>query len=294
MASPNVLEFYSQQSAQTSPGNRSALFKSLPDDVMALCQIIQGLFIYDVVAADYYGFNPPKARLEEIHTRSVAAMLERIRELDDSSLDLARPPEKRMLARCDEFVLTLTSVLRSKGVPARARCGFGAYFNPPKFEDHWICEWWNVDEERWCLADPQFDAVWRTKHRVRHDITDVPHDQFLAAGEAWRQCRTGANNPDLFGISFVKMRGLWYIAGNLVRDVAALNRHEMLPWDVWGAQPKPDEKLEDDQLAFFDVLADLTADPDRHFEELRKRYCSDALRAPPQVFNSLRQRLETV
>ena len=54
-------------------------------------------------------------------------------------------------------------------------------------------------------------------------------------------------------------RGLWFIAEDLVRDVAALNKMEMLPWDVWGAQPKPDEQLDDDHLAFFDKPATLFA-----------------------------------
>ena len=30
------------------------------------------------------------------------------------------------------------------------------------------------------------------------------------------------------------MRGLWFIAGNLIRDAAALNNMETLPWDVGG------------------------------------------------------------
>ena len=72
-------------------------------------------------------------------------------------------------------------------------------------------------------------------------------------------------DPAKFGIGFVNLRGLWYIAGNLVRDVAALNKMEMLPWDVWGAQSRPDEELNDDQLAFFDRIAALTREPDaRH------------------------------
>ena len=29
------------------------------------------------------------------------------------------------------------------GVPARARCGFGAYFEKGKFVDHWVTEYWN-------------------------------------------------------------------------------------------------------------------------------------------------------
>jgi hypothetical protein len=43
---------------------------------------------------------------------------------------------------------------------------------------------------------------------------------------------------------------LWFVAGSLVRDVAARNKVELLPWDAWGAQPQPDETLDDDQLAF--------------------------------------------
>ena len=39
------------------------------------------------------------------------------------------------------------------------------------------------------------------------------------------------------------MGGLWFIAGNVVRDVAALNNMEMLPWDVWGAMAQPGEEL---------------------------------------------------
>lgn len=155
-----------------------------------------------------------------------------------------------------------------------------------------MCEWWDGAQKRWRLADPQFDQVWQAKLKVRHDITDVPRDQFLVAADPWRRCRSGAEDPDLFGISFVKLHGLWYIAGNLVRDVAALNGHEMLPWDVWGAQPKSHEELDEERLRFFDEVALLTANPDRDFEELRNHYRMKALRTPPKVFNSLRQRLE--
>jgi hypothetical protein len=44
-------------------------------------------------------------------------------------------------------------------------------------------------------------------------------------------------------------------AGNPVRDVAALNNMEMLPWDVWSAMSGADAALKDDQLYLFDKLA---------------------------------------
>lgn len=286
------LGFYTQQSEHSSPGHHSTLFRHLPDEIGELCGVVQGLLLYDVTAEQFYGFKPPPSRLDEIHAQSAAQILARIRELDSAPLTETRPPDKRMLARCDGFVLLLISMLRAKGVPARARCGFGAYFNPPRFEDHWTCEWWNASEKRWQLADPQFDAVWRKQLNIRHDIIDVPRTAFLVAADAWSKCRSGKADADQFGISFAGMKGLWYVAGNLVRDLAALNRHEMRPWDVWGIQPKPDSKLDEIELESFDRLAELTADPDRHFAELRQRYAEDGLRVPDQVFNGLRRRRE--
>jgi hypothetical protein len=41
----------------------------------------------------------------------------------------------------------------------------------------------------------------------------------------------------------------------MISDVAALNKVEMLPWDVWGGMPQPNEVLTAGQLAFFDHLA---------------------------------------
>ena len=145
------------------------------------------------------------------------------------------------------------------------------------------------------LVDPQFDEVWRTKLKIDHDILDVPRDRFLVAGDAWAQCRTGEADPAKFGIIFANLRGLWYVAGNVVRDIAALNKMEMLPWDVWGAQPSPNEPLNDDQLAFFDNLVALTHAPDASFAELRQLYEEDnRLHVPETVFNAVLNRSESV
>jgi hypothetical protein len=117
---------------------------------------------------------------------------------------------------------------------------------------------------------------------------NVPRTEFLTAAEAWRRCRAGEADPALFGISFVDLFGLWFVAGNLVRDLAALNKVEMLPWDLWGAQPRPGERLEADRLSFFDEVARITLDPDATYHELRRRYDRDAsLRVPRTVFNGL-------
>ena len=60
------------------------------------------------------------------------------------------------------------------------------------------------------------------------------------------------------------MHGLWFVAGNLIRDVAALNNREMLPWDIWGGMRRQDSELD---LAFFDRLAIVSREPDAHVDE---------------------------
>lgn len=291
----NILNFYKQQSAMTDAGQHADLFSGLPDDVGALVRVVQGLGIYDVVAPDFYGFRVSDGRQNEIHIRPVEKMLDRILALDDAPLSTARPLEKRLVCRCHHFALLLLSMLRAKGIPSRARGGFGAYFNPGYFEDHWVCEYWNAGEGRWVLVDAQLDEVWRKRLKIDFDITDIPRERFLVAGDAWAKCRAGEADPAKFGISFVNLRGLWFVAGSLMRDVAALNKIEMLPWDVWGAQPKPGEQLNVAQLEFFDRLAALSRDPDASFDELRQLSAEDErLRVPPTVFNALLNRMEAV
>jgi hypothetical protein len=290
-----ILKFYSRPVGMTSAGKFDSMLAGLPNDVATLTRMVQGLGVYDVVAPDFYDFNVPDERKKEIHIRPVEKMLDRLLAIDNQPLTVARPIEKRLVSRCRNFLLLLLSILRAKGIPARARCGFGAYFNPGYFEDHWVCEYWNASDKRWVLVDVQLDEVWREKLKIDFDVLDVPRDRFLVAGNAWAKCRGGEADASQFGISFVNLRGLWFVAGNLVRDVAALNKMEMLPWDVWGAQPNPDERIADEQLELFDKLAALSLDPDASFDELRKLYAENqSLRVPATVFNSLLNRRETI
>ena len=290
----DVLDFYREPSPMTAAGAAAPRFADLPNDVESLVRIVQGLGLYDGVARDFYGFEVPAERADEIHIRPIAQMLERI-VTDGRPLAVARPFAERWLGRCRHFSLLLVAMLRANGIPARVRCGFGAYFRPNHFEDHWVCETWDAGASRWVLVDPQFDEVWRRELKIEHDALDVPRDRFLTAGDAWVRCRAGKADPAKFGLSFASLHGLWFVAGNLVRDVAALNKVEMLPWDVWGAQPQPDESIDEDRLAFFDRLALHSQEPDASFDELRQLYDADErVRVPATVFNAVTNRMESI
>jgi hypothetical protein len=289
--------YYAQPAVMTSGGAHATLFNELPGDAGALAAVVQGLVLHEFVASSFYGVEIPEERKRESHIRSVERMLDQIQALDDQPLSVARRPDKRLVGVCHHFVLLLVAMLRAKGVPARMRFGFGSYFNPPYFEEHQVCECWNAAGARWVLVDPQFDEVWRRQMKdhlkMEHDILDVPRDRFLIAGDAWAQCRAGRADASKFGILKGDLRGLWFIAGELVRDGAALNKVETLPWDVWGAMPQPNETLQPDQVAFFDRLAALTRTPDTSFDELRTLYDrDDRLRVPSTVFNAQLNRPE--
>jgi hypothetical protein len=74
--------------------------------------------------------------------------------------------------------------------PARPRCGFGAYFLPNHYEDHWVCEYWNEAGGRWVLVDAQLDELQRNVLETSFDTLDVPRDQFIVGGAAWKMCRS--------------------------------------------------------------------------------------------------------
>lgn len=287
-----ILEFYTQEGAMTALRTHPSAFAGCPRDPAALTDVLHGLILHEHLAFAY-GVTLSDERRSEVHVRPLEQIVDRLMRPESRPLALPRTLEERIVGNCRDFTLMSVGILRANGVPARARCGFGAYFEPGSYVDHWVCEYWSAAEGRWIRVDAQIDEVQRALFKPAFDLLDVPGDCFLAAGDAWTRCRAGEAEPARFGM--LHMSGLWFIAGNLVRDVAALNNMEMLPWDVWGGMPRPDEELDSDQLAFFDRVATLTADPDASFGELRALYEGDErLRVPTTVFNAVLNRPETI
>ena len=276
-----TLDFYKTYGPMTNPGPYAGLLDGLPEGVGALCQVVQGLMVH-IFWAEQYGLQLDPVRKGEVQLRDVPRKLARVMELDPRPLTEARPPELRLVGNCRDFSVLMAGFLRHKGIPARARCGFGRYFLPGHYEDHWVCEYWNTGEQRWVLVDAQLDALQRRKLSLSFDSLDVPRDQFITGGAAWLLCRGGAADPDAFGI--FDMKGLWFVRGDLVRDVASLNKEELLPWDNWGLMERRDEDLLPEDLDLLDRVAVLTQSDVPDFAKVRQMYLvDDRLRVPQQI-----------
>jgi hypothetical protein len=272
---PDIAAYYTSRAPMTDPGTLDALLADAPTDIPGMVAYIQNLILH-VHWAPAYRMRLDEARQAEVNTRSVHDMLALMQKHDPRPLAFVRTLYQRMVGNCRHFSTFGVALFRRAGIPARARCGFGAYFQAGFHADHWVIEYWNGIH--WQLLDAQIDAAQRAMLRLEFDPLDVPRDQFLIAGDAWTQCRAGKADPDTFGI--LDMKGVWFIAGNVLRDFAALNGSEMLPWDMWGPMPAIGADVSTDQGALFDRLAELTHDPDANFAVIRALYDADELLRP--------------
>lgn len=246
-----MLDRYLSQTAATCPGEYSVLLDALPKSMSGIVSCVQGLFIH-VFWASRYGVVLGEAEKQHVHARTVRTMLATMMSIDDRPLREQRPLERRFFGNCRDHAVFLCAVLRHKGIPARARCGFAKYFRPG-FEDHWVTEYWNGS--RWVMVDAQLDKLQRDTLQITFDPLDMQPGLFISAAEAWLMCREGRADPNKFGI--FDMHGLWFVRGNLVRELASLSEVETMPWDLWGLIKGSDADLKQHDFALLDQVATL-------------------------------------
>jgi hypothetical protein len=280
------LDWYAHPAPMTALGPHAGAAGAPDDpaDPASLAARIQGWLIHPF-HAHRYGIHPDAEAERQLQNRSARDVLSELRAIDPAPFDEPRVPAKRTFGNCRHFATLLTALLRERGVPARSRCGFGAYFpTPGKYEDHWVTELWNEDEGRWQLADAQIDAVQREGMGIRVDTLDLDREEFWVAGQAWLRCRSGEEKPEDFGI--LDMWGLWFVRDNLLRDLAALCKVELLPWDAWGQMGTEIDDLDANELALLDRVAELTTAEVPDVAAIRRLYeGDDSLRVPRTILS---------
>jgi hypothetical protein len=198
----------------------------IPEAALGICRLARGLVIQPHDAQEA---GVPAARLGENQLRPARNIIGALLAQSAERLTVPRRPSLRVVGTCRHFTVLTCALLRYRGIAARARCGFATYFQAGKGLDHWITEYWHASEERWVRVDAEYLGG-----SLVPDAEDLRPGGFLSGGEAWTAHRAGRIDAGQFGVYGTGNWGSAEIRGNAVRDLAALNKVEMLPWDEWG------------------------------------------------------------
>lgn len=278
------MDFYRAHSRFSDPGAQAGWLDGMAGtDLAALRAASAGLVFHYRAHGDITGHGFAPRRMAEVNLRYADTMLARLRELDPAAPGTERARTDRLVGCCRDFTLLFVAMARHHGIPARARVGFARYLVPGWAMDHVIAEVW--DGERWRLVEPEMSPG-HLDEGTELALLDVPRDRFLVGADAWRACRSGAADPATFVVApeleVPLLRGWPYLLHNLVLDLAALNKQEMILWDTWGVLAG-DARVDEATAARMDEVAAVLADPAAGVDELAAVYAADDLRVPPVV-----------
>lgn len=287
MSSQDGRAFYAAHSACSDPGAWAAQLDAVPGDLQSIKDAAYQLVFHYRADGDWTEHGIAPERIAEIDTRYADRMFRRVFELSDAALGEPRRRHQRLVGCCRDFTHFFVALARHKGIPARSRVGFATYFMADWNLDHVVAEVWDADDRRWRMIDPELHAghVDPTDGTAL-DPLDIPADRFIVGPQAWLACRSGEANPERFLVSpdleIPDTRSWPYLMHNLVHDLAALRKREMLLWEDWG-MTESEFPLPEDQLALLDHVAETMMSPESSLENIQRLYERDEFRVPDVV-----------
>ena len=271
---PEFIEYARPAPLTSLEGISPEVLASVAHEPVEICSPVHDLVVQPREAEN---LGLPRERFAENQLRPASKIVEALLALGPEPLSVAREAGQRVVGTCRHFAVLSCALLRYRGIPARARCGFATYFQRGQSLDHWVTEYWNNDRTRWTRIDSEI---------VGKDVLSHPEDlqpaEFLSGGEAWSAYRQGEVDASKFGVYGTDNWGAGEIRGNLVKDLAALNKVEMLPWDVWGRMEEAYKgEAGDDYDKLLDEVAD-ACDSD-NLAAVAALYTHEVLRVPPEL-----------
>lgn len=259
--------YYISHSIYSDPGKYLPLLQSFPTRINEISHCIHGLFIH-YADLDLFSATVSTERYHEMNLRYLDRIIENIVRIDQRELAIPREPDCRAMGICRDSSLLLCAILRSRSIPARLRSGYVTYFIPGLYLDGILVEYYDALTNRWrCVdtrtAQKQIDYYHLV---IDFDLTDVPSDKFISSAIAWKMCRQGMADPARFGSR--QYRGLNVMRNRLIQDLALLNKHETLVWDLWGMMLDPIR----DEIELLDFLADELLAHDKDVDRMRYLY----------------------
>lgn len=275
------LSYYAEQSVFTNPHQFVELWDQIEPTIPAMKSAIQPLLFHYRAGGDWGENGIGEERITEINLRYADSILARVEDLKPIAPGEARTPAESVVGCCRDWALLFVSLARHHGFAARSRVGFANYFVRDWWIDHTIAEIWDETEQRWKMVDPELQEGFVPSSGDAFDALDISGDRFLPGLDAWRLVRSGTYDPETFVVApeivASHLRGLPYLWHNVVHDLAALNRHEMVLWDVWGIDL---DEVNDDGAALLDDVANAS-----NITEWQKFFALDAFCVPKQVLS---------
>lgn len=257
----NELDFYRQQSIFTDPGVFAELWDKVNPTIAEMKATITPLLFHYRGDGDWTENGIDSGRMIEANLRYAADMLTCVNAIKPIVPAEERKPNERMVGCCRDWALLFVSLARHHGFAARSRVGFSSYFMGGWWIDHTIAEIWDETEQRWRLVDAELLGPWTLETGQEVNPLDISRDIFLPGLDAWKSARAGNLESSKFvvhpDIEMPQLRDIPYLWHNTVLDLAALNRHEMVLWDVWGidlAEVNPEGAALLDKVAASETL----------------------------------------
>ena len=271
-----ILDFYKKTSPYTDLGLYSDFARKLPNDVKKLSnlqrmQIIHPIIIWNNLQDGWWDDlrKVPKTSIifeDDIFPTAQSMLAELLRR--DKNYSVYRKVEDKIHVTCRGEAILLTSILKAKGVSARARSGFAEYLRHDGiFYDHWITEYYNKDEKRWILVDA--DNQWGDT-LINFDLNDLPREKFMFGAEAYINLRKKiiderkvlyASEPVTTGFK-AAIRVLFFDFHCLMNDEIIF---DFVPKYIL----EKNFKLSENELKELDYLASLMLNPDENFNLLQ-------------------------
>lgn len=191
-----VLDFYKKVSMYTNYGEYREYFKSLPNDLKELTFLINNQYIHRIVLfRSYLHSSKLKDEYPWYNYRShddilltVPSITAELFRLDSRGFTNQRENKDKVIITCRYASILLASILKSKGYSARVRSGFGKYFDKDKYIDHWLVEYYSIEDKKWILVDA--DTLTCSQFKNYNNI-DVNRSYFFTAAQAWLSVRSG-------------------------------------------------------------------------------------------------------
>lgn len=274
-----ILDHYLKTGLYTDFGPYREFYRSLPDDIYQLRELVNRQHIHKMSLYRTFLSN-------DLHKVNLKYKWQNYRCLDDVLLTATamtaeifrlngknefplynNDPNKKLIITCRYVSVLYAAILKAKGIPCRCRSGFANYLYDDKIVDHWIVQYYDKNFNKWINVDSQANVKTKT-----FNVFNFSDSQFIWAADAWLALRQGKLVNKENYLNGQNHMGDMTFAWSLLADFHALFHDEInyvtMPVFLWES-PNDLSTLKASTLDEMDHLAELMQDVDKNFDELQ-------------------------